>query len=354
MRRSPSPSVEAAKRKAYIAVLPVGGAVALLMWQLARREGGAAVVDLIGLPLLALLAAGLTVGFLVKRSGFRSLEYPLVIGPAIYFFLNLLTKRGAEADGIATLAGIGYWLPALFTLSFMVFGVRFGAAFSLVLFALTVLAGTGALLKTSEASTGDLITLLQTYSGNGLLILLLITLAIIIRLQAQYVVEMETVANTDALTELSNRRHLEHLIEEERARASRYDRSFSVILFDLDHFKRINDLHGHQVGDEVLKGVRTLLVEHIRQVDTLGRWGGEEFLLVVPEMPLDPSRLLAERLRMVIERHVFERAERLTASFGVAEYQPGDTVETLTKRADEALYRAKAQGRNLVVVEARM
>jgi diguanylate cyclase (GGDEF)-like protein len=351
MRRSPSPSVEAAKRKAYIAVLPVGGAVALMMWQLARDEGEIAAVDLFGLPLLALLAVGLAAGFLMKRSGFRLLEYPMVIAPAIYFFLNLLTKRAAEADGIATLAGVGYWLPALFTLSFMVFGVRFGAAFSLVLFALTVLAGTGELLRATEASTRDLITLLQTYSGNGLLILLLITLAIIIRLQAQYAVEMEVVANTDALTELSNRRHLEHLIEEERARASRYARSFSVILFDLDHFKRINDLHGHQVGDEVLKSVRKLLVGHIRQVDTLGRWGGEEFLLLVPEMPLEPSRLLAERLRTVIESHAFEKAEYLTASFGVAEYQPGDTVATLTKRVDEALYRAKAKGRNLVVVQ---
>ena len=162
---------------------------------------------------------------------------------------------------------------------------------------------------------------------------------------------MSSLAQTDVLTGISNRRALEDLLEQEVRRASRYGSPLSLIVFDLDHFKQLNDTFGHDVGDEVLIGVARIVESCLREGDRFGRWGGEEFAVVVPETPFDATGQLAGRIRETIGDHEFEQGCRLSASFGVATHQPGDKVATLFKKADVALYRAKALGKNRVETE---
>ncbi len=160
--------------------------------------------------------------------------------------------------------------------------------------------------------------------------------------------ELERLVVTDQLTGLSNRRRLEETLMAEVERADRYDKTFSVIICDVDRFKDVNDLYGHVVGDTVLTEIAHLLREHVRHLDAVGRWGGEEFLIICPETTLDGAVSLAEKLRKTVAEHQFSVAGAKTLSFGAAAFQPGDTATELVRRADHALYRAKEKGRNRV------
>ncbi|HEY3400311.1 MAG TPA: diguanylate cyclase [Geothrix sp.] len=160
--------------------------------------------------------------------------------------------------------------------------------------------------------------------------------------------ELTRLSSVDALTQIYNRMKLDAVLLEEMTRATRYRSVFSVILLDIDHFKKVNDTYGHLVGDAVLVRVASILSENIRKSDTLGRWGGEEFLLVLPETDLDKACLLAEKLRQAIAAETFPAVGHKTGSFGVAAYDPEDTVASLVERADQALYEAKNTGRDRV------
>lgn len=164
--------------------------------------------------------------------------------------------------------------------------------------------------------------------------------------------QMTLLAQTDALTNIPNRRAIEALLEQEVQRASRYDVPLSLIVFDLDHFKQLNDSFGHDVGDEVLIEVARMVESCLRGSDRFGRWGGEEFTVLTTETSFAPAYQLADRIRQTIEDHEFEQEYRLSASFGVATHSPGDSAATLFKRADIALYRAKSLGRNRIEPES--
>lgn len=163
----------------------------------------------------------------------------------------------------------------------------------------------------------------------------------------------------DELTGLYNRRHLTERLEQESERGRRYGHGFSVALIDIDHFKAVNDSHGHSVGDEVLVAFAGILRRQVRFVDhlgrapqgTLGRFGGEEFLLILPGTPLEGAVTCVERMREAVTRASFVTAAgplRISFSAGLAAQAPGETAEHLLQRADAALYRAKEAGRNLV------
>ena len=161
-------------------------------------------------------------------------------------------------------------------------------------------------------------------------------------------VRIEHLATTDKLTGVHNRLRLDELLEAELARSARTGRPFSVILIDIDHFKRINDAHGHLVGDSFLKAFASLLSTRIRSTDSIGRWGGEEFLILCPETSQSDAQTLAEDLRRAIGGHAFDDVGHATASFGIAEFTADDTSERIMKRADDALYAAKHLGRDRV------
>lgn len=160
---------------------------------------------------------------------------------------------------------------------------------------------------------------------------------------------IEELSITDRLTGLFNRLKLDEVFAKEIQRSTRYHTPFSVVLLDIDRFKNVNDTYGHQVGDMVLQELALILKTNVRSEDLVGRWGGEEFLLLLPNTTLDSAMILAEKLRRSTEAHAFSEVGKCTASFGVASFVTGDSEKNLMARADDALYRAKAQGRNRVI-----
>lgn len=157
-------------------------------------------------------------------------------------------------------------------------------------------------------------------------------------------------ANTDTLTGISNRQKGAQQLLLEIQRAERYGTPLSLIMFDLDWFKQINDIFGHDVGDKVLTEVSGCVVSNIRANDLVARWGGEEFIVIVPGTNLAETYVLAEKLRSCIEQNPFPEIGSVTCSFGVAAFRTGDTPDTLVKRADETMYQAKRAGRNRVEI----
>lgn len=153
-------------------------------------------------------------------------------------------------------------------------------------------------------------------------------------------------AQYDALTGIWNRYRLEQSLTQEQFNAERYRRAFSVMLLDVDHFKRLNDNHGHNTGDHALRLLSQTIRRHLRRGDQFGRWGGEEFLLITPETPAEQALVLAERLRQVIAELRDPELPPFTVSIGVAQFKPGQDSTQLIDAADRALYRAKELGRN--------
>lgn len=161
--------------------------------------------------------------------------------------------------------------------------------------------------------------------------------------------EKEELANTDLLTGVRNRRSFLEQATQEYQRKKRYNTALSVVICDIDHFKSINDTHGHDVGDEVLRRFAQLLREDVRECDVLARWGGEEFIILAPETKEAGAMGLCEKLRTRVAETEFPGAGRITCSFGIAESAENDTFGVTFKRADEALYAAKTSGRNRVM-----
>ena len=154
---------------------------------------------------------------------------------------------------------------------------------------------------------------------------------------------------TDELTQLSNRRKTTETIEYELKRFRRTKNPFAVVLLDIDLFKKINDTHGHLIGDEVLKEFSRILQNTVRDSDIVGRWGGEEFIIIAPNTSVENANKLAEKLRKLIQVHDFNKAGKITASFGITESKYNDTKELIVDRADKALYTSKRTGRNKVI-----
>ncbi|MDY0105785.1 MAG: diguanylate cyclase [Giesbergeria sp.] len=164
--------------------------------------------------------------------------------------------------------------------------------------------------------------------------------------------QLRTLSQTDALTGLLNRHGLEGSFAMDVERAQRFSRPLSVLMFDIDHFKRINDSQGHLMGDKVLAELGRVIQSVVRQVDTVCRWGGEEFVVICHETSNEQAAQQAERLLQQVRVHVFPHQQPLTVSAGVATVRAGDSVESLLARADQALYQAKSSGRDRVCTEA--
>ncbi|MEZ4287898.1 MAG: GGDEF domain-containing protein [Polyangiales bacterium] len=168
--------------------------------------------------------------------------------------------------------------------------------------------------------------------------------------------EAQSLALTDGLTGLYNRRHTQDRLEQEVSRAKRNGTGLCVALCDVDHFKAINDEFGHNAGDRVLKEISKTLLQYVRTNDVVGRWGGEEFLVIFSEIKLSAARIVAERLRTALENtpQVEGGPQKFTASIGLATIDDGLDAAMLIERADQALYRAKARGRNRVELASDM
>jgi len=162
--------------------------------------------------------------------------------------------------------------------------------------------------------------------------------------------ELKRLATTDRLTGAFNRLKFDDIIGIETARAKRYNAPISLLMFDIDKFKNVNDRFGHDIGDEVLKVVASKVSANIRKMDYFFRWGGEEFIILVPNTNLDGAAIFAENIRKIIESHTFDVVKSVTISIGVSQYRDDEKVDVFIKRADQALYTAKENGRNRVEV----
>jgi diguanylate cyclase (GGDEF)-like protein/PAS domain S-box-containing protein len=165
------------------------------------------------------------------------------------------------------------------------------------------------------------------------------------------IVQLEGLALLDPLTGVGNRKHVEGHLQASQAAFQRYGWTFGVLFLDVDHFKKVNDAHGHEAGDQVLRMAARTLAASLRSVDSFGRWGGEEFVAVITNTTEDNLRKVAERCRCLVAQSALEAGPspiRVTVSAGGVMARTGDTAESLVKRADGLMYRAKTGGRNCV------
>lgn len=344
--------IDTIKGRVYMFVLPAGALLSFGLWWLEARSGSLHVIDLYGLPLFGLLCLSL---FLALRRWPKNLfvyELMLFCTFTALYLASLgysLSVLAHDSLGLWNLAGLTYWGPVLYMVAFLVFGVRQGLYLSLGLHAIFGFAVMSYFFL--APSPGATAMLMQGFTSGVLVLFLLWAIGNVVASQARSATRFEREASTDPLTLLSNRRQMWRQLELEQERSERFGNTFCLAFLDLDFFKRVNDLHGHAMGDKVLTEVSQVLSAQTRTIDVVGRWGGEEFLLLLPGLTLEESKEAVERLRQVVSAHRFSDIGTLTVSAGVAAYVPTLPLDDLLARADRALYRAKEAGRNQVVIE---
>ncbi|GAA0857307.1 diguanylate cyclase [Aliiglaciecola litoralis] len=161
--------------------------------------------------------------------------------------------------------------------------------------------------------------------------------------------QLEFLSNRDALTSLYNRYFMVQRCEQEIARLNRFKENACLVLYDIDHFKQINDTHGHSLGDKILCELAQVVAREIRQIDIMARWGGEEFLILCPQTDLVAAKALSQRIQSALAKYSFDIIGKLTCSFGIAQYADNESFISWFDRADDAMYRGKKQGRNAIV-----
>ena len=160
--------------------------------------------------------------------------------------------------------------------------------------------------------------------------------------------DFEKLATTDALTHIHNRYSIMKVLAREISRANRHNTSLSLLMYDIDYFKIVNDNHGHDIGDKVLVSLSELISKNIRDIDYVGRYGGEEFMVIMPDTSLQDASIYGERLREAVEVYHFTSVGKVTISIGIAQLKQNENIDTLFKRVDELLYISKSKGRNRV------
>jgi diguanylate cyclase (GGDEF)-like protein len=239
------------------------------------------------------------------------------------------------------------WIPVIYVFAFTLAGHKSSLKISLFLLALFFMISLPYLLQRPTDPDGNFTVQLHLVSAV-LIAALYFFSSYQYRLQmAELTVdELATLSNTDELTRLPNRRRIAEVMGYELARFARYGRGFAVVMIDIDHFKAVNDRFGHAVGDEALAALAVRAGEALRDGDTLGRWGGEEFVIILPEAGLDDGMRKANALCAHVARATLINDHAITISCGVTSVTLGDTADSLLRRADAALYAAKQRGRN--------
>jgi len=344
------------KRRVYAFLLPGAGVAAVVLVAVAAVTRGVPWAFAACILTFGIGMAGLTVALRSRSVPLRHIELGL-LGIASVTALasaacDLYWQPFGAAAGLGALAVV-LWLPLIQVLAFLMLADRSALRFSFAL--MTALAAIVLPFVAGDGGEGALLSrgllTLQAAAADGALVMALYVLSGFqrrLRTVEATAHAMQELANTDALTGVPNRRRVEQTLQLEMRRSQRYGRALSVVLLDLDDFKTLNDVHGHALGDEVLMALAERLTQALRSSDTFGRWGGEEFLVVAPETALEGAVTLAEAMRTRMRQAPLVAGHDVRASFGVAEYLPGEPVTDLLRRADDALYLAKRSGKDRV------
>lgn len=306
-------------------------------------------------PLLATYLAWAVYALLKQQMSVKRVEFLTFIVTGLFWFSRAGFSFFSESSGDAMLVQsiyFNYIVACIFT--YLIFDTRKALLASLIIFAISWGLGLGHIfLAPFETLPGAHLIALIRFE-----IILLVVIGFVhaqshfktafATSQAEKLL-LEKFAYHDALTGLHNRRKLTSVLLEAIEVSNRYKRPLSIILLDIDHFKRINDLYGHDAGDDVLKAFAKLISPLLRTSDVWGRWGGEEFLVICPETRSHAALEVAERLRSSLEHSSLLVEVQVTSSFGVATFSEEGDARFLLKQADDALYEAKRNGRNQVV-----
>ena len=351
---SASQHIDRLMRRVVLLMFGAGVLSVLAIWHMELTDGTIGAMERIGYPSMVLIFSA---SFLALWRFPRVLVWVRWIG-FLTITLLLLLDLWVQMRGPGALLGnynaltLWNWLPLCYAMAFFMLQPRHAfvaAASMLAFFAFcTVMRGAAG---TTYAGT-DRSLMINTLISHAVLVVCLtgmVWLKHVVTVQGEQATRLNLLAATDPLTGLSNRRLTLQLLDQ-LAREGRLERGSVVLLCDLDHFKQINDGWGHAMGDQVLVAVSSALRASTRDADTVARWGGEEFLVVLPNTRDGEPSELAERLRAKVE--ALQVADRhqcpvpVTLSIGIATLCAGETGSMWLKRADEALYRAKADGRN--------
>ncbi len=343
------------RRRVYLTALVLGIPVITAVW-FTRRGSDAAIA--IGYPPYILSQVWVTAGLISRRMSVRRAERVVLVATVATYLAGfahgvLTTTSVAGLEQVTTvsstltiilmpmLAHVAFETAQALRVSLAILGTYVGIL--AVRLVPDVLAGRG------EGVADHLSVVMALGAAVGLLhvIAQVKEQAAEARLTAT---AMEHLANTDDLTGIANRRQLQDVLDRQVSRAAE-DAPLAVILLDIDHFKVVNDTYGHHVGDTVLQRTAEVLSAQMRPSSLLGRWGGEEFLVIAPMTTSAQALVLAERCRASLAAAAFPVVGTITASLGVATHVPGETAWSLMRRVDRAMYRAKTQGRDGVVYE---
>jgi diguanylate cyclase (GGDEF)-like protein len=348
------------KRRIYLATLILGIVVCVLCWLFLDWSGTNNLKSRLILSLA--LSFEVTVVVVLLRSSHwipvaEVLLYSLAaLALVINWYLDLTAPHSSVREASRALIDLALWSPIVYILAFVALASHRSVLWGSLFLVATLVMGLGHLVYSSHDGqlTSMELYFLVRYGLAGVTYMALLSVGV--RLNERYVraridaEAMTRLAHTDPVLDIANRRHLYLHFEQEMERAQRYGRPLSVLMFDMDRFKQVNDTFGHDVGDDVLVQVARAVTRDLRKGDNFGRWGGEEFMILAPETGEARAAQMAERLRVIIAGLDLGRVGQVTASFGVAEYEPGTRLELWLKRVDQALYRAKGKGRNRVEI----
>lgn len=346
------------KRRVYVAALTIAGVAAMLGYTLQSQAEIPYWAQVLFGPVIAALAIVVTLGMNLREIPMRTMERAgfvlavafLLMRCTVVFFL---TPQDLPLSLV--LPDFSPWMASVFIFSFVALRTSVALPAVLVLYVVLIALAVAYALwyGTDRLTRADVNLLVQEFVvSNAFTITMLYFLS---RTKEELTRErtvralMMKLAHTDELTGLANRRFILQSLQRAIDRSARDQSKVAVVMFDLDRFKAINDTYGHPVGDEVLRRTAELARERLRTSDELGRYGGEEFLIVAFGADLDAAAHLAERLRVGFEQDDRPDQPRFTASFGVATHRPGEPITAVLARADGALYAAKSRGRNRVV-----
>uniref|UniRef100_A0A7C4L2B4 GGDEF domain-containing protein n=1 Tax=Bellilinea caldifistulae TaxID=360411 RepID=A0A7C4L2B4_9CHLR len=336
--------IEQGRRWLYLVAAFPGFLSVLLIWLQKHDEE---VFIRFTYPFLSAALAIWCAALIWKRIPLNLIERSVLITTTLFFFAKyvyflyfhpLLLEQWQEIEAV-------FWTFAFsFILSYIVFPRGLALRFNLLFLGMIIIAGAFRFSHLGSGLTLELIRLETRVAGILFLVFLLAKAKDDLNLSLAEANRIQEIAHTDTLTLLPNRRGMTALLEEHLTRK----RHFSVILTDVDYFKRINDTFGHETGDQILREVGECLHLQLRASDVIGRWGGEEFLIIALEEDEKRALNLANRLRETVESYEFSNNLPITMSFGVTLSRERDTVKSLLQRADTAMYRAKNNGRNRV------